>query len=113
LSPLFKILDVSILPSTQEGFGLSILESQANNVPVVASSIGGITEIIKHRENGILFKSGDHFELYQAIRLLLEDARLRQKIVENAKQQIKEKFSLQRMTLQVEAVYKELMNKNR
>jgi glycosyltransferase involved in cell wall biosynthesis len=113
LDPLFKILDVSILPSTQEGFGLSILESQANSVPVVASSIGGITEIIQHRENGVLFKPDDQFELYQAIRLLLEDDSLRQKIVENAKQQIKERFSLQRMTLQVEAVYKELINKSR
>jgi glycosyltransferase involved in cell wall biosynthesis len=111
LSSLFKIVDVSVLPSTLEGLGFSILEAQANGVPVVASSVGGITEVIKDRETGILVKPGNPFELYQGIRLLLEDALLRQEIVNNAKQQIKERFSLDKMVGQVESVYKELMSR--
>ncbi len=113
LSPLFKIVDVSVLPSTLEGLGLSILEAQANGVPVVASSIGGISEIIKHKQTGILVKPGDPFELYQGIKLLLENALLREEIVNNAKQQIKERFSLDNMVGQVESVYKELISKSR
>ena len=110
LSSLFKILDVSILPSTLEGLGFSILEAQVNGVPVVASSIGGITEIIKDRETGILVAPDNPDDLYQGIKLVLEDALLREKIVNNAKQQIRERFSLEKMVGQVEAVYKELVD---
>ena len=112
LKSLFKILDVSVLPSTIEGLGISILEAQANGVPVVASSIGGITEIIKDRETGILVKPADPDELYRAIRLVLEDTLLRAKIVNNAKQQIKERFNLEKMIEQVESVYSESISKS-
>ena len=111
LDPLFKIMDISILPSTLEGLGFSIIEAQANGVAVVASSIGGINEIIKNRETGILVEPANPDELYRGIKLLLEDALLREKIVNNAKQQIKEKFSLEMMVSKVESVYKELVNK--
>jgi glycosyltransferase involved in cell wall biosynthesis len=109
LSPLFKIVDISVLPSTLEGLGISILEAQASGVPVVASSIGGIPEIIKHRDTGILVRPADFDELYHGIKLLLEDALLKQKIVDNAKQQIKQRFNLEKMATQVESVYKELV----
>ncbi len=110
LSSLFKIVDVSVLPSTLEGLGFSILEAQANGVPVVASSVGGITEVIKDRETGILVKPGDCDGLYQGIKLLLEDSLLRQRIVDNARQQIEQRFSLENMVGQVESVYKELIH---
>ena len=113
LNALFKIIDISILPSTLEGLGFSILEAQVNGVPVVASAIGGIPEIIKDRETGILINPSDSDELYRGIKLLLEDASLRKKIVSNAKQQIKERFSLDKMVLQVESVYKEAISRKK
>lgn len=113
LKSLFKILDISVLPSTLEGLGLSILEAQANGVPVVASCVGGIAEIIEDRETGILVKPNNPDELYQGIKLLLEEALLREKIADKAKEQIKQRFSLERMIQQVEAVYKELISKNK
>jgi len=105
LSSLFKILDVSVLPSTLEGLGLSILEAQANGVPVIASSIGGIPEIITDKETGILVKPSNPDELYQGIKLLLQDSQLRQKIINNAKRQIEERFSLEKMLSGVQQVY--------
>ena len=109
IGSLFKIMDIAILPSVFEGLGFSILEAQANGVPVVASSIGGINEIIKNRETGILVEPNNPDELYRGIKLVLEDVSLREKIVSNAKQQIKEKFSLETMISKVESVYKELI----
>lgn len=110
LDSFFRILDVSVLPSTLEGLGLSILEAQASQIPVVASAVGGITEIIKDRETGILVNPGSPDELYQGIRILLEDSLLRKRIVCNAQQQIRERFSLDNMAGQVESVYKESMS---
>jgi glycosyltransferase involved in cell wall biosynthesis len=113
LKGLFKIIDVSILPSSLEGLGLSILEAQANGVPVVASCVGGITEIIRDRETGILVKPGDSHGLYRGIRLLLEDNLLRSKIIDKAKQQIKQGFSLEGMARQVQSVYRQAAEKRK
>ncbi|MFH1678977.1 MAG: glycosyltransferase family 4 protein [Candidatus Omnitrophota bacterium] len=107
LGSLFEILDVSVLPSTLEGLGFSVLEAQANGVPVVASCVGGITEIIKDRATGILVKPADVDNLYQGISLILKDALLREGIINNAKKQIKERFGLEGMIIQIESVYKE------
>jgi glycosyltransferase involved in cell wall biosynthesis len=107
LSSLFKVLDVSVLPSTLEGLGLSILEAQANGVPVVATSVGGITEIVKDKETGILVEPSNVDDLYRGIKLLLEDVSLREEIVNNAKREIKERFSLERMISKVMQVYEE------
>ncbi|MFC1657944.1 glycosyltransferase family 4 protein [Candidatus Omnitrophota bacterium] len=111
LRSFFAILDLMVLPSIQEGLGYSVLEAQAAGVPVVASSVGGITEVIQDRETGILVEPGVPAELYQAIKLLLGDAGMRRRIVENARKQIQERFSLEKMVAQVEAVYKELVKR--
>jgi len=60
--------DISILPSLwPEPFGKSIIESFSAGLPVIASDIGGIPEIIKHNKNGFLFKSGDERALKKTI----------------------------------------------
>jgi glycosyltransferase involved in cell wall biosynthesis len=104
---LFKILDISVLPSIIEGVAFSILEAQANGVPVVATSVGGITEIVKDKETGILVEPSNVDDLYRGIKLLLEDVSLREEIVNNAKREIKERFSLERMISKVMQVYGE------
>lgn len=111
LSALFKILNISVLPSTLEGLGYSILEAQANEVPVVACGVGGITEIVSDKDTGILVKPGSAEDLYRGIKLILQDHALRAEIVRNAKKQIEEKFSLDRMVRLTESVYKEALRK--
>jgi len=113
LGMLFKVFDVSILPSTMEGSGFSILEAQASGVPVVASRVGGITEIIKDRETGILIEPGNSDDLYRGIKLILEDNLMRERIVRDAKRQLGQRFSLESMVRQVESIYNELLNQNR
>jgi glycosyltransferase involved in cell wall biosynthesis len=113
LRPLFKIIDISVLPSSLEGLGFSILEAQANGVPVVASSAGGITEIVKDSETGILVEPGDADGLYRGIKLLLEDTALREEIVNNSRTQVEEKFNLDKMVSLTESVYKEALGKRR
>ncbi len=113
LRPLFKIIDISVLPSSLEGLGFSILEAQANGVPVVASSAGGISEIVKDSQTGILVEPGDADGLYRGIKLLLEDTALREEIVNNSRTQVEEKFNLDRMVSLTESVYKEALGKRR
>ena len=111
LSSIYNILDISVLPSSREGLGFSILEAQAKGLPVVASRVGGIEEIIEHKHTGILVEPNNAQELYQGIKLLLEDSALRQKIKNNAKKQIEDKFGLKDMSLKVEAIYKQALKR--
>lgn len=105
LAPLFKAVDISVLPSLFEGLGFSILEAQENDVPVIASRVGGIVEIIDDKVTGILVEPKDSNGLYAAIKLVLGNTKLRNDIIKNAKAQIEEKFSLQKAVKEVELVY--------
>lgn len=72
--PLFELMgksDLLILPSYSEGLPLVILEAMSFGVPVIASNVGGIPEIVKNGENGYLFNAGDHQELRRLIEMAL------------------------------------------
>lgn len=111
LTSLFRVLDISILPSTQEGLGFAILEAQAYGVPVVATCVGGISEIIKDRQTGILVEPGNTQQLYKGIKLILDNVSLRETIINNARQQIRDRFNLQKMVSEVESIYKQTIER--
>ncbi len=113
LPALFRITDISVLPSTQEGLGFSILEAQISNVPVVASRVGGIVEVIEDKQTGILFSPGETDSLYEGIKMLIEDEHLRLNIIANAQKQIKQKFTLDTMAVEVEEVYKQVVKERK
>jgi phosphatidyl-myo-inositol dimannoside synthase len=69
--------DVFALPSTGEGFGLVFLEAMAFGKPVIGAAAGGVTDIIKHGQNGLLVRAGDLDELIQALERLLTSESLR------------------------------------
>jgi|GEM_PF-207911 glycosyltransferase involved in cell wall biosynthesis/O-antigen/teichoic acid export membrane protein len=78
---LLQTLDVVCVPSIQaESFGLVALEAMAAGVPVVASRVGGLPEVLGQGECGLLVPPGDARALAQALRRLLSDAGLRQRL---------------------------------
>lgn len=69
--------DLLLFPSrAEEGFGLPVLEAMAAGVPVVASAVGGIPDVVKHGVNGLLVAPGDTLDLLRAMRRLLREPRL-------------------------------------
>lgn len=72
--PLLKLSDVFLLPSQLEGFGLSALEALGCGVPVVASNVGGLPEVITDGQNGFLHEVGNVAAITSAVRQLLTDA---------------------------------------
>lgn len=100
------LMDVFVMPSLQEGLGISILEAQAQGVPVVASRVGGIPTVIEDRVTGLLCAPQDAAGLASSIARLLDDQALRGTIVQNAKKHVAGKFSAALMAEKTLALYR-------
>ena len=91
----FKKIDIFFCSSYDEPFGLVILESMLNSVPVISTRCKGPMDIIEHMKNGILVNIDDKQEMGNAVRLLEKNKSLRKKISKNAFETLKNKYSIQ------------------
>jgi len=91
---VYQNSDIFILPSLSEGVPKTMLESMANGVPVIATSVGGIPEIIKDGVNGLLIPPADPSAIANAIYRLINNCELRIRIAKNGLETMKE-YSLE------------------
>lgn len=103
----FQASDIAVVPSVgKEAFGLVNTEAMACGVPVIASRIGGIREIVRHGENGYLIPPGKLAkQLPRAICRLLADEGLRRRLGESGAELAKREFSWQRVAERQMALY--------
>jgi glycosyltransferase involved in cell wall biosynthesis len=73
--------DIFVYPSFGEGFPRAIFEAMARGIPIVATGVGGIPEIVQHNLNGILINPGDPAEIAKAIKRIMSDVKLRKKLI--------------------------------
>jgi glycosyltransferase involved in cell wall biosynthesis len=107
-----SVMDIFVLPSIQEGLGLSAMEAMVAGVPVIGSNVGGVYSLIKDGQTGILVPPQDPLALAAAIIRLLDDKGLGLNMANAARELIKEKFSLEDMAKKVERLYKEAIEEN-
>lgn len=98
-------LDIFTLTSVTEGLPYVLLEAGAAHLPVVASAVGGIPEVIRQLESGILVRPGDHRELTEAIALLAAHPETRARLGKTLQRDVTEQFSSQQMFEKTEQVY--------
>ena len=84
--------DVFVHPTYHEGFGISLIEASMFGRPIIASSVGGIVEIITDRKNGLLVKEKNVNSLQNAMKLLRDSETLRKKLGKEARSQYKQRF---------------------
>ncbi|HVG84626.1 MAG TPA: N-acetyl-alpha-D-glucosaminyl L-malate synthase BshA [Vicinamibacterales bacterium] len=106
--PLLSVSDVFLLPSAQESFGLAALEAMACAVPVVASRVGGLPEVIEHGVTGYLHPPEALDEMADSVVLLLTDEARRRAMGVEAARQVGERFCADLIVPQYEACYRRL-----
>ncbi len=102
---VMQSLDLLVVNSKAEPFGLVILEAMACGTPVLAAAVDGIPEIIKHGENGWLVPPGDQDALAQAIASLARQPGLREQLAERGKQDVAAHFSADRYLADLQTFY--------
>jgi len=106
---LMKSTQIFVLPSRWEGLPLAILEAMSSRASIIATSVGGISEVIEHEKEGILISPEDPEVLASAISELLKDEELRVKLGINAYKKVKEKYSIEVYTNNILELYKSLI----
>jgi len=104
-------LDVFLMPSLWEGFGLVLLEAMSKRIPVVASDVSAIPEVVRHGETGLLVQPRDVDGLCDAMLTLLSDRPLRLHMGMMAEDRVENHFSAERMAEATIAVYREFLKK--
>jgi len=97
----------------QEGFGMVIVEAMAYGVPVVASRSGGITDIIRDGENGLLVPESDAGALAAAVDRLLDDPGLAARLGDAGRQDVRERFSPDGIAARFDSVYRRAASRAR
>ena len=89
---VFTSADIFVLPSYFEGLPITILEAMASGLPVIATSVGSIPEVVEEGRNGFLIQVGDCHALAEKILLLARDNKLRQEIATNNMDKIRKRY---------------------
>ena len=106
---LLANLDVFVLPSLWEGFGLVLLEAMAAGRPVVASAVGPVPEIVVEGETGLLVPPGDPDALARAITRVLRDPDLAARLGRAGRARVEAHFGLDGMVAHTDDLYQQLL----
>ncbi len=90
---MYKAADIAVFPSTYEPFGIVALEAMLSENPIVVSDIGGLNEIVQHRENGMKAYCGNPNSIADSILELLYDHKLCADITKKAKNKVRNEYN--------------------
>jgi glycosyltransferase involved in cell wall biosynthesis len=102
-------LDVFALPSLCETLGYALLEAMATELPAIGSAVGGVPEVIVPGETGLLVRSRQADELATALRTLLRDAEVRQRMGAAARQRVERHFQEREMVRKTIELYRDVL----
>ena len=106
--PLLRAADVFAVPSRREGQGIAALEAMAAGIPLVASRVGGLADMLTDGETALLVPPDDPDALAAALSRLKSDVRLRTKLSANAAPLVREKYDVRAMLDSISALYESL-----
>jgi glycosyltransferase involved in cell wall biosynthesis len=108
---LYRSADVFVLPAivasdgNREGLPVSIVEALACGLPVVSTPVSGISEVVRHDHNGLLVPQGDSWELAEALQRVIDDRSLYERLRNNARPSIMDRFDIRRTSRSLERLF--------
>jgi glycosyltransferase involved in cell wall biosynthesis len=102
-----------VLPSRWEGLPMVLLEAMAVGLPVIATAVGGIPEVINHGSNGLLVPPEDPKSLAQALMAVLEDPQMARRIGQRARERIVETYSIEAMAQRTLGLYSRVLDESK
>jgi glycosyltransferase involved in cell wall biosynthesis len=105
----FAAIDLFALPSRSDSFGLVLLEAWANGAPCVGYRAGGIAEVIRHEEDGLLARCGNVEQLADALQRLIEHGDERRRFGQSGRERLHSEFCWADKLRLVEEVYAEVI----
>jgi glycosyltransferase involved in cell wall biosynthesis len=109
LTRVYGAMDVVVLTSRNEGTPVSVIEALAAGVPVVATAVGGVPDVIRHEETGILIPAGNPVALAGELERLTSDVNLRQRITMTGRSDVEQRFGRARLVSDIAGLYCRLL----
>jgi len=109
---LMHAIDVFVMPSIWEGFGLVLLEAMAAGRPIVASRVATIPEVVADRETGLLVPAGDPLALAEALAELAGQPEEASRFGEAGRERLRRQFSVEKVVGDTELLYRELLEEH-
>jgi len=108
-----RAIDIFVLPSLSEAFSNSLMEAMACGCCAVASNVGGNPELVRHQETGLLFEAGDAAGLASALRALIDDQSLRQRLRTAGERMLHDRFSIRASAQRMGEIFAQLIERRR
>ena len=110
VQPYYAAADLLVLPSHSEGSPYVLLEARAASVPIVATRVGGVPEMVEHEESALLVPAGDTDALAIAMARLLIDPQLAQKLTAHAAMLVATRYSPETYVRHLLEIYREVIS---
>ena len=107
--PLLSVMDVFVLASVSEGFGIALLEAMALSKPVVATAVGGIPQIVMHGQTGLVVEAKDSLALARTISHLLANREQAAAMGKRGRERVEAYFSITASIAKLEGLYAEVL----
>ncbi|WP_261807585.1 glycosyltransferase [Paenibacillus sp. N3.4] len=98
--------DIFVLSSNYEGLPISIIEAMETKLPIVASDVGGVNELVQDNENGFLINRGDVSALVDCLQKLIDNKSLREEMGKASYERYNEMFTIEKMLNKTFTLYK-------
>jgi len=110
IAELLNCMDIFVLPSLSEGFGLAVCEAMACELPVVATSVGGLPEVVADGSTGLLAPPSDPDALAEAIIRLARDVDLRTQMGRAGRARVKDRFDIRVTAQRLQQIYRDVLS---
>jgi glycosyltransferase involved in cell wall biosynthesis len=109
VAPYYEAIDALLLPSVNEGTPVSVIEALAAGRPAVATSVGGVPDIVRDGVDGYLVQVGDAAKLGQRLAELAADPARRDEMGRDGRERVVERYAVARLVDEIDALYRELL----